>query len=92
MREVAQQGRPACVVVEENERGEMRQLDSFVIDEGRLDTAVGQGDPVRQLRQCVPIAGHGPSMLKCAELLTCAELWMWVSSLAIRAVTALSHR
>jgi hypothetical protein len=55
--EVVPQRTDALLVVEQDERGEVRQLEPLVEDQRRLHAAVGDERGVRQLRQALP-QGH----------------------------------
>src|SRR5690606_3031870 len=51
----------ALLVLQEYERGEMRELDTFMEDQRGFQSAVRQESAAAELRQVVAILGHVPS-------------------------------
>ena len=49
---------PSFGAIEQHEGGEMRQIDSFMEDQGRLHAAVGEENAAAALRQIVSVFGH----------------------------------
>ena len=49
---------PPLGTIEQHERGEVRQLDSFVEDQRRFHAAIGEENAAVALRQIVSVFGH----------------------------------